>query len=341
MTVTIGIVGSGQIARFHAEAIAKTDARLVAIADVSEAAGREFAAKTGAEFVGDYRRLLDDPRVQAVFVATPNHAHYQIALDALDAGKDVFCEKPMTTRPEHSADLVAKARQRPHQIFQVGYMKRYNAGFRLVKELLPQIGDVASAHIRVMVSVRNRTGDSWYQQPEKSGGGILTHSGSHLLDVTRMLFGDPARVDSRVRYVPEIEGLDWLSLTLMDMADGLSVYFSTLGVPIAKLGHTQQGWEETIEVIGTRGRIHLSSPNWQGTLPPIVTLQLDEESQVRTIFPDPVSQWETQMRAFLESVQTRRQGHPDVVDGYKVDEILGCIYESGKQQAPVAIRWRC
>jgi predicted dehydrogenase len=236
---------------------------------------------------------------------------------------------------------VAAARQRPQQIFQVGYMKRYNAGFRLVKELLPRLGEIASAHIRVLVSTGSRRGESWYQQPAQSGGGLLTHSGSHLLDVTRMLFCDPVRVDSRVRYAPEIEGLDWLSLTLMDMADGLSIYFSTIGVPIAKVGHTQQGWEETIEIIGTKGRIQLSSPNWQGTLPCVVTLQLAGESQVRTIFPDPVSQWETQMRAFLESVQTRRQIHPDVVDGYKVDEIIGCIYESGRQRAPVDIQWRC
>jgi predicted dehydrogenase len=112
-------------------------------------------------------------------------------------------------------------------------------------------------------------------------------------------------------------------------------------VPIAKLGHTQQGWEETIEVIGTRGRIHLSSPNWQGTMPCVVALQLDEENQVRTIYPDPTSQWETQAQAFLESVQTRCQGHADVVDGYKVDEILSCIYESGRRRAPVDVRWRC
>ena len=341
MSTTIGIVGSGQIARFHVDAFAKTDARIVAIADVNEASGKELAARTGAEFVGDYRRLLDDGDVQVVLVATPNATHYQIAVDALEAGKDVFCEKPMTTSPEHSAHLVALARQRPHQLFQVGYMKRYNAGFRLVKECLQQIGDVVSVHVRVMVNFRNFTGESWYQQPATSGGGILTHSGSHLLDVTRFLFGDPVRVDSRVRYVPTIEGLDSTSLTLMDMADDLTIYFSTVGVAIAKLGHTQQGWEETIEVIGSKGRIRLSSPNWQGTMPCIVTLQLDEENQVRTIYPDPTSQWETQARAFLESVQTRRQGRADVVDGYKVDEILSCIYLSGGRLAPVDVRWRC
>jgi len=341
MTVKIGIIGSGQIAGFHVEALRKTDAAIVAIADVNEEMGRALAARTNARYIGDYHKLLDDPAVDVVFIATPNSTHYQLACDALDAGKDVFCEKPMTTRPERSAELVAKVQAHPRQIFHVGYMKRYNQGFRLVQELLPEIGDLVSAHVRVMVNYRNFTGESWYQQPSASGGGVLEHSGSHLLDVSRVLFGDPLQVDSRVRYVPGMEGLDMLSMTLMDMANGLTMYFSTVGVPIARLGHTQQGWEETVEVIGMRGRVLLSSPNWQGSLPCVVKLQLDEDNQVRTIYPDPVSQWETQMRAFLENVALRRQGHADVLDGYKVDEIIASIYESGRRRAPVTIEWKC
>ena len=76
-------------------------------------------------------------------------------------------------------------------------------------------------------------------------------------------------------------------------------------------------------------------------MPCVVKLQLDEENQVRTIYPDPVSQWQTEMKAFLDSVETRVQRHADVMDGYKVDEIIGHIYESGRRRAPVAIEWRC
>lgn len=300
-----------------------------------------MAAETGAAYIRDYHQLLADSEVPVVIIATPNHTHYRIAVDALEAGKDILCEKPMTTRSEDAADLVAKVREHPEQIFQVGYMKRYNNGFRMVKDLLPQIGDVFSAHIRVMATVRDVTADHWYQQSDKSGGGILVHSGSHLLDVTRMLFGDPVMVDSRVRYAPTVEGFDVATLTLMDMESGLTIYFSALAVPIGKIGHTQQGWEETIEIIGSKGRIFLSSPNWEGTMPCILELQLDEENQVRTIYPDPLSQWETEIKAFLDGVETRVQRHPDVMDGYKVDEIIGHIRESGRRRAPVAIEWRC
>lgn len=337
----IGLVGTGVIARFHLAAMRRTGANLVAIGDQDPAAGRAFAAEAGTEFVGGYPELVADPRVTAVLVATPNHTHHVIARAALEAGKDLFCEKPLTTNPEQSADLVRLARERPRQVVEVGYMKRYNAGFRLVRDLLPRLGDLASVHIRILVETRPSTATTWYRNAAKAGGGVLAHSGSHLLDVTRWLFGDPVRVDSRVRFVPDRPGSDWATVALIDLADGPPVYFSTLAVPIANLGHSQQGWEETIEVIGTAGRLLLSSPNWQGTLPPVVTLQLDEEGgQRRTIYPEPTNQWETQMAAFSERLRDRRPGEPGVVDGYKVDEIIAAIYASGERRAPVDVRWR-
>lgn len=69
-------------------------------------------------------------------------------------------------------------------------------------------------------------------------------------------------------------------------------------------------------------------------------MQLGEESQTRTIYPPTDSQWMLEFRAFVESLQTRQQQQPDVVDGYKVDEVLASIVQSAAQQCPVQIRWR-
>jgi predicted dehydrogenase len=127
---------------------------------------------------------------------------------------------------------------------------------------------------------------------------------------------------------------------LLDLEAGPPVYFSTVLTSIPKVGHTQQGWEETVEIIGSLGRVMLSSPNWEGTLPCIVTIQIGEESQTRTIYPPTDSQWVLEFRAFVESLQTRKQQQPDVIDGYKVDEVLASIVQSAAQQCPVQIHWR-
>jgi predicted dehydrogenase len=180
----------------------------------------------------------------------------------------------------------------------------------------------------------------WYQDPRHSGGGILTHSGSHLLDVLRYLLGEPARVDARVSYAPDVPGLDWATQALIDMASGVTVSFAAIATPAPGLGHTGEGWEETIEVIGDRGRVRLSSPNWQATAPCLLTLQLAGEREARTLFPERGNPWETEMRAFLHAVQTRHSPSPDVVDGYRVDETLAALYRSGQSRAPGEIQWR-
>ncbi len=343
MSGNLALVGTGIIARFHVAALHGSEGKIGMICDTDEQAGRGLAAQVGAAYVQDYAAVLADPAVQAVVIATPNDTHYALALAAVEAGKDVFCEKPMTTSPQESAELVRAVQARPQQIFQVGYMKRYNPGFRLVQELLPQLGDLLSANIRVIGGARERPAPkpkTWHGDPGRSGGGILYHSGSHLLDVTRMLFGDPTRVDARILSDPQEPRRDLSTMTLLDMQAGPPVHFSTVSTLIPHIGHTQQGWYETVEVVGSLGRVLLSSPNWEGTLPCVVTLQLGTESQTRTIYPGTDSQWALEFQAFVRSLHTREQQQPDVMDGYKVDEILASIVQSAAEQCPVQVRWR-
>lgn len=340
MPVSLGIIGAGQIARFHVGAIAACGGCVVGVADPDEQAGLRLAAHAGANYFADPRHLLEDSRIQAVVVATPNASHYPLALAALAAGKDLLCEKPMTTSAEDSAHLVRAARERPNQIFQVGYMKRFNPGFRLLRDLLPQIGELIFAEVRVMAERKPATGETWYRQPAQSGGGILTHSGSHLIDVIRFLLGEPSRVDARVRDAPDTPGLDQSTQALIDLANGLSVQFSTVSAAAPLLGHTSEGWEETVEVIGEGGRLRLSSPNWQGTAPCLVTLQRYGEREARTFLPNAGNQWEAEMHAFLDAVTSRRPAAPGVVDGYRVDEVLAALYASGQRRAPVEIQFR-
>ena len=128
-SIALGIIGAGQIARFHVEAIARIGGRVVMIADPDEAAGQLLAARASAEYVTSADMLLAHPQIEAVVIATPNASHFALAMAALEAGKDVLCEKPMTTSESDSWRLVEVVANHPDQIFQVGYMKRFNPGF--------------------------------------------------------------------------------------------------------------------------------------------------------------------------------------------------------------------
>ena len=100
--------------RVHLEAL-----RRVEFVDVAAIAGRELssAKRLGAGFgveavVDDYRKLLEDVKIDAVHICTPNVTHYQMAKDALLAGKHVLCEKPLSITVEEAKELVSLARER-------------------------------------------------------------------------------------------------------------------------------------------------------------------------------------------------------------------------------------
>lgn len=341
MPVRLGLIGAGQIAQLHAEAITANGAMLVAVADPDETRGRALAGRIGAAYRTDAQELLRDPGIQAVIIATPNNSHYGLARAALDAGKDILCEKPMTTSAEDSARLVQAVRARDDVVFQVGYMKRFHPGFLLLREWLALIGEPLAAEMRVLAERRPTSTTTWYRQPQHSGGGILVHSGSHLIDVMRFLLGEPARADARVQFAPDVPDLDQSTQALIDLKSGLTVQFAAISTPAPFLGHTGEGWEETIEVIGSEGRVRLSSPNWQATAPCAVTLQRHDDGEARTRFPTNDNPWHAEMRAFLHAVRTRGPAVPGVIDGYRVDATLAAIYESARQRSPVEVRLAC
>ena len=98
----------------------------------------------------DYRQVLDDQKIEAVIIATPLFNHYQIAVDALMAGKHVYLEKTMTYNAEQAAKLVALKKHYPKQVLQVGHQYRYTPLYFRVKEMIEKnyLGDVTQIDCR-------------------------------------------------------------------------------------------------------------------------------------------------------------------------------------------------
>ena len=128
--VVLGVIGSGGRGTFVMGVFQKNSGvRVAAICDVYEPnleRALSEAKKAGGEAPKAYRNykdLLDDKDINAVLIATPEHWHYRMVLDALAAGKDVYVEKPLCQTPEQGAELVA-AEKRSKQIVQVGMQRR-------------------------------------------------------------------------------------------------------------------------------------------------------------------------------------------------------------------------
>ena len=109
--IRTALIGTGFMGRTHAEAIRRLGSvEIAAVASSDEPRAREFADRNGiGRATGDYRTILGDASIDAVHVLTPNALHREIALAALEAGKHVVCEKPLTVSPAEARDLVAAA----------------------------------------------------------------------------------------------------------------------------------------------------------------------------------------------------------------------------------------
>jgi predicted dehydrogenase len=132
----VAVVGVGYLGRFHAEKYGRMpDVDLIGVADVDSAQATSVAAATHTRAYADYRDLIG--RVDAVSIAAPTPAHYEISRTFLENNVDVLIEKPITTRLEEADELIAIAEGRG-LIIQVGHLERFNSAVVALKGIVNQ-----------------------------------------------------------------------------------------------------------------------------------------------------------------------------------------------------------
>jgi predicted dehydrogenase len=119
--VHIGVIGAGnQGKRHHLSLSTLPDVKIAYVCDIDKKRLGEGVTRTGAKPVDDLRKILDDPSIDGVTIATPDHWHVPAALLALDAGKHVYVEKPCSYNFQEGQMLVEAVKQRKKQVFQHG-----------------------------------------------------------------------------------------------------------------------------------------------------------------------------------------------------------------------------
>lgn len=139
----VGLIGSGGRGRFLSGEFKEIGANVAAVCDVYEpnlAAGLKVASENAKSHT-DYRRLLEDSSLDAVIVATPDHWHARMVIDAVQAGKDVYVEKPLCHTIAEGFDVIDAVR-RTKRVVQVGTQRRSSQLFQEARQLVKQLGDV-------------------------------------------------------------------------------------------------------------------------------------------------------------------------------------------------------
>jgi 1,5-anhydro-D-fructose reductase (1,5-anhydro-D-mannitol-forming) len=196
MSLGIALLGTGSIAdHAFAPAVQATDgAQLVAVLSRDQRRGEAFAQRHAIPAVyDDLAALLRSPQVDAVIVATPDATHEPQVIAAAQAGKHILCEKPMTTTVA-GCQRMAEVIQASGMTFAMGYTWRFNAGARTIKALLEAgaIGPVRYA--RGFLSTQAQDPAGWRAQQAEARYWALSGVGTHLIDLWRWYFGEPASV---------------------------------------------------------------------------------------------------------------------------------------------------
>ncbi len=204
--VQYGMVGTGSRGSYLLRHLKTIDnGRCVALCDI-----QQDALDQGVQTIGnkpktfkDYRELLAQKDIDAVFVITPLFVHFQITRDALMAGKHVFCEKCLVFKPEEVHALRALAHEHPKQILQTGLQRRYSYFYQTVKDMVDKkiLGDVHHIHAQWHRNMVNKPSRLWTMKPggesnianwrvyRSMSGGLTAELTSHQVDVSDWMFG--------------------------------------------------------------------------------------------------------------------------------------------------------
>ncbi len=211
--LSIGLIGAGARGKWLAKiAAAIPELRVTACCDLLSANNEACHKEVGKPlaFYTDYRKLLESKAINAVIIATPLFLHFEMAEEALKAGKHVYCEKTMTHTRQQAAALKKLTANLPGQVFQVGYQHRFNPVYQEVKFLLDQgyCGKLAKVDCtwnrngnwrRTLPENVHFTASKDYPDLEhlvnwrmydRYSGGLVAELCSHQMDLLHWLTGD-------------------------------------------------------------------------------------------------------------------------------------------------------
>jgi predicted dehydrogenase len=281
--VRIGLIGYGGIGRVHALAyrtlgfhygLPADSITVHGVATTRKESAERAAGEIGCSIaVSDYHELLQDPGIDAVDICVPNHLHEEVVVAAAQAGKHIYCEKPLAMDPAGGRRMV-EAAESAGVTHQVGFNFRYYPAVLRARELIREgfLGKPFSFHGRYFRSsyIDPTKPLSWRLRKETARSGALFDLGSHIIDLSYFLLGDFRAVKATTRTLIAERPLardtaetgpvdvDDLALLSVETASG------TIGsIEVSRMG-TGLPNDLRIEIFGSSGAIRFSAqdPSW-------------------------------------------------------------------------------
>ena len=346
----IAIIGCGRIAnKHHLPNLTKIDeVRIKYACDIIE----EKAVKAKSDFpkienvITDYKVALSDPEIDAVYVLTPNFAHYTITMDALKAGKHVFCEKPITVNYALSCEMAEEARKQ-NKIVNIGVCNRYNRSVEMLEELNREgrFGNIYHVYcsFRCFRSIPGLGGA--FTTKAESGGGVLIDWGVHFLDLILYILGGAklktATCDAYCEMAKDMKEYKYESMWAEDtknlengtndVDDFITGYVRTDKASISFNGAWAQNInkeEMFIDFLGDKAGARLTYGG---------KFEIYDAKTLETITPeyDMPNMFLAESRAFIESITTGAKTRSHIDNVLESAKVLDYLYKSAEEKKEI------
>ncbi|WP_369046095.1 Gfo/Idh/MocA family protein [Sinomonas sp. P10A9] len=365
----VALIGAGLMAKSHTLAYGALPTlfpalpaapELSVLADVDDARAEAGARQLGfSRWTSDWHAAVHDPEVDVVDIVTPNWLHYEVAMEAIAAGKHVYCEKPLAITAKEARAMWEAARDAGVTTL-VGFSYLGNPGVQLIRRLIDDgtLGDVWSikGHFVVDANADPSLPRTWHYERGKAGLGALGDIGSHVISLVQALGGPITRVfgdlATMVRERPEASGAlsygsqaaadapllpvenDDVATVLGRLASGASV---TIEASRVANGHP---FDLGVEVFGSKGSVRFSQQDSYkvelflrgeepAAFPGSTTVTLGPgHGDYAAFWPFPgvtIGLHElkaVEIRNFFQAILDGSQAYPSFEDGWRVAEVL-------------------
>ncbi len=351
--IKIAVIGCGRIAKIaHFPAFAQMEEVIVKYAcdsniEKAQAMKDEYPDKV-ENVISDYKVALNDQEVSAVYVTTPNYAHYTISMDALKAGKHVFCEKPITVSYELSLEM-AKEAEKQNKILNIGVCNRYHKSVEMLREYYEQgkFGNVYHVYCSFR-AFRNIPGlGGAFTDKKQSGGGVLIDWGVHFFDLILYILGG-AKIknltcDTYSEMAKDMKTYKYNYMWAEDTADienginnvddFITGYIRTDKASISFNGAWAQNVDKTemfVDILGDKAGARL---DYGGKFAFTDGSTLETEKLEYEI-PD---MYLKENQAFIESVKTGVKNKGNVIEVLETAKLLDALYESANIKKEISL----
>lgn len=338
----VGVIGGGSISEFHIKPYIKnTEVELIALCDTNVKrlvqAGNRYNV---TNLYSSYQELLRNDTIDAISICTWNNMHAEIAIAALDAGKHVLVEKPLSMTVEEALS-VEKAVLKSGKILQVGFVRRHGDNTKLLKQFIDQdeLGEIYYAKASCLRRLGNPGG--WFSDKTKSGGGPLIDLGVHMIDISWYLMGKPRPVSvsgntynrlgnrSNIKnlsfykaadYDSSLNDVEDLANALIRFENGASLY-----IDVSFTLHAKKD-ELSVKFFGEKGGAEIE---------PELVIVSERNNTIMNVMPqiDNLSfdfevAFTNEVNHFVQCCLEGKDTIAPVADGVQVMKMLNAIYES-------------